>query len=361
MLTALGVLLLLLVLAAGAAHMVMGASRRATDERFAALALLAADAGAFTPLRDLQGLDVDSMRIGDTLPPWLVTGSQASGVAHLQRTSQLTWTVDVHSFSPDSLSRRRAERHASLVLRQAIPVLATDAALTARDSVTVRGSGQVIGGDTATGIWALACASTALGAGVRAPDTNAVVHGSIAGAPPLIQDPAAASPATYTVFGSLTRSQLLARASHTLLAGSIVSPAPRLTGSLCDSAISSNWGEPLGTGPCARYAPILWIRGSAELRGGRGQGLLFVDGDLVVSAGAEFHGVIVLADDLIAGPGGGSIFGAVLVADSVSGSGDHSVIGDNLKLYRAPCTSAGILRRNAPLVPIVGRAWSAFP
>ena len=45
------------------------------------------------------------------------------------------------------------------------------------------------------------------------------------------------------------------------------------------------------------YAPLLWARGDLELRGGRGQGILLVDGDLVVSQGAEFHGVVITRDE----------------------------------------------------------------
>jgi len=102
-------------------------------------------------------------------------------------------------------------------------------------------------------------------------------------------------------------------------------------------------------------------RPGLELRGGRGQGVLLVDGEIRVSQGAEFHGVVIARDDVVSGPGGGALYGSVMAADSSRGPGDHSHVGDDLLVRRSSCAATGALRRVAPLVPVVRRAWAPLP
>jgi len=141
----------------------------------------------------------------------------------------------------------------------------------------------------------------------------------------------------------------------------VVTPAPSVASGACRLGDPANWGEPRGTGPCATHAPLVWVRGDLELRGGRGQGVLLVDGEIRVSQGAEFHGVVIARDDVVSGPGGGALYGSVMAADSSRGPGDHSHVGDDLLVRRSSCAATGALRRVAPLVPVVRRAWAPLP
>ena len=358
LLTTLAVLILLLLLTSGAAHLALGDARRGRDGPVLATTTAAADAGAYSLLRDWNTFDFDSMAVGDTIPSVRLPAGDAWAAVRGRRVSAMAWWITSTGFAPDTTQPGYTRRQVNLVLRQAIPELATSAALTARDSVTVRGRGSVSGTDTVTGPWGAGCPPGTAVAGVALADTSKARHGTVLGAPPLAVDPRAGLLATYAAFGPATWQRLTTRAAHVLSGGAVVSPAPRLTGTTCDASVTSNWGEPIGTGPCARYAPVIWVRGDLTLNGGRGQGVLLVDGDLHVQNGAEFHGVVIARDDVVSGPGGGALFGAVLAADSVRGPGDHSLIGDDLLVRRSSCTAAGVLRRAAPLVPVARRAWA---
>ena len=358
LLLTLAILALVLAMAAGGAHLVAGDARRAGEERAIALAQASADAGAYSVLRDRSTFDFDAMAVGDTLPSATIAAGQGTAFVRGQRISSLAWWVTSLGVFPDTVSLGHSRRRVRLALRQAIPEVGPAAALTVRDSVAVTGLGAVRGTDTTTGTWGQGCAPSAGIAGIAVADTTLVRAGTVVGTPPVNQDPAAALLGTYDIFGPDTWTNMTARASHVLPAGSVVTPQPSLTSGACDRADPANFGEPLGTGPCARYAPLLWVRGDLELRGGRGQGVLLVDGDLVVSQGAEFHGVVVTRDDIRSGLGGGRIFGVAMAADSLAAAGDHTHIGHGLLIQRATCTALGVLRRTAPLVPVARRSWA---
>jgi hypothetical protein len=100
------------------------------------------------------------------------------------------------------------------------------------------------------------------------------------------------------------------------------------------------------------------VLGDVEIRGGAGQGVLLADGDVTVSQGARFTGVVIARDDVRSAAGGGVVLGAVLAADSAAGPGDHSRIGDALRIQRSSCAVDGVLRRNARLVPVTRRSWA---
>ncbi|MGQ0648610.1 MAG: hypothetical protein ACT4P7_13685 [Gemmatimonadaceae bacterium] len=358
LLTTLTILILLLLMTTGVLHLAIGDARRANDGSAGTIAGSAADAGAYSLLRDWSTFNFDSMQVGDTIPSTVVVAGDATALVRGRRVSPLTWWITAFGFTPDSISVAHTGRRVNLVLRQAIPDLATIAAFTVRDSAQVVGSGAVVGADSAGGIWALGCPASAAVAGIAIADTTMVQGGNITGAPPLRQDPLAALPSTYTAFGPDAWAALAARASIVLPAGSIVSPAASLTGGRCNVGDPANWGEPAGLGPCAWHAPLIWVRGSVEVRGGRGQGILLADGDVTLSQGAAFLGVVIARDDLLSGVGGGSLLGAALAADSLAIPGDHSRIGDGLRIQRSTCAVSGVLRRNARLIPVAWRSWA---
>ncbi len=61
-------------------------------------------------------------------------------------------------------------------------------------------------------------------------------------------------------------------------------------------ADSLNWGAPAWPGSaCWDYLPIVHAGGTLRIEGGgTGQGLLLVDGDLIVSEDFHFHGLVVV-------------------------------------------------------------------
>ncbi|MDE0073340.1 MAG: hypothetical protein OXR82_13435 [Gammaproteobacteria bacterium] len=75
-------------------------------------------------------------------------------------------------------------------------------------------------------------------------------------------------------------------------------------GSGCPATAAGNWGTPLSPGgSCGAYLPVVVVRGSLEVTGGEGQGVLVVDGGASFLANATFAGLVLatqavrLADD----------------------------------------------------------------
>lgn len=77
-------------------------------------------------------------------------------------------------------------------------------------------------------------------------------------------------------------------------------PTPHAVGEECDTAATSNWGSPLDpAGPCGDYFPLIFAPAGLHVTGGAGQGILVVDGDLVLSGDARFYGAVHVSGSLI--------------------------------------------------------------
>jgi hypothetical protein len=112
---------------------------------------------------------------------------------------------------------------------------------------------------------------------------------------PLVRaDSAAGDSTTYLRFGDLSWQELATRADVRLAAGSHVAPGPVVAGSRCvDDA--SNWGDPADTASsCSTRRPVVLVPGDLTIDGGRGQGVLLVDGRLVITGAFTYSGQIVV-------------------------------------------------------------------
>ncbi|NJD11732.1 MAG: hypothetical protein FIB01_15270 [Gemmatimonadetes bacterium] len=125
-------------------------------------------------------------------------------------------------------------------------------------------------------------------------------------------------------------------ASATAIREARVEPAPVRVADRCVISHSANWGEPTPTAagdPCASWYPVLSRTGSLLIAGGRGQGVLHVAGDLVLSAGALFSGLL-LVDGSVTLEEGASVIGAVLVTGSAT-IRDATIYGDRCAVASA--------------------------
>jgi len=366
LLMALVALLLLALLGAGAVHMVRGDFRRARDELAIRLAAGAADAGAYRVMAGWGSTPHEMLPIGGRLGPDTTHQAGAFATAYTVRTSPTTfWTVSTGS-AGDSLASTLARRTVQVAFRLAIPEVDAAAALIVRDSLHVTGSAQVVGSDTTLAGWGAWCSGTSHGAGAAMPDTSRLCDGTcsggstsgrITGLPPLVVDSLAADTARFRRFGGEHWTVLTSQATVVLAPGSVVTPAPVVTGGLCDRSRADNWGNPSGAGPCGSYMPLIWARGDVEVRGGLGQGVLLAEGDVVISGGAQLAGVVIAQDDLVSQGSGGAIFGLAMAADGRIASGDHSRLEDGALVRRSRCAVDLALERSARLVPVRHRSW----
>jgi len=108
--------------------------------------------------------------------------------------------------------------------------------------------------------------------------------------------------------------------------------------------VETNWGEPaVKTDPCFNYFPIIYHNGDLKLQGGRGQGILLVEGDLTATGGMVFYGPVFVTGTLStsgnSGQGakffGGVIAGNVALDDLTKLAGGALVNFSSCALKRA--------------------------
>jgi hypothetical protein len=99
---------------------------------------------------------------------------------------------------------------------------------------------------------------------------------------------------------------------------------------------------------------LIYSPGDLVVDGGRGEGMLIVDGSLTLQAGFEFFGVVLVRGALFGGPGGGRITGAVLLAQQR----DSASTLDGIAIDFSRCAVRKALLELARPVPIAERSWS---
>jgi hypothetical protein len=125
--------------------------------------------------------------------------------------------------------------------------------------------------------------------------------------------------------GLLGHDSLLARVSRRV--GGAVTPSPVLEEGRCVDDAVNNWGSPLdAAGGCGGYRPALASEGSLTMVGGEGQGLLVVAGDLRLTAGARFEGLVLVGGNLTV-DGASELRGAARVRGRVRVEGGARVSG----------------------------------
>ncbi len=257
-------------------------------------------------------------------------------------------------------TRRRATQTLAETLRlmRASPVV--EAALTTPGPVSAAANAAIAGINTPPSGWS-DCPPGADKAGARSGSTVSESGGAtIQGVPAGVQHDGSASAArTQAAFD-----QLRPLATLELPGGLYGAAAPRLGGppSTCDRADPRNWGEPLrepmagALAPCAAYAPVVLIDGSAAIESGRGQGVLLVTGDLDIGANVDYVGLIVVRGRVTLHGSGSRITGGILAGGGPSG--DAASLTGPVTLSYSRCALDYVLRQGAVARPVVGRAWA---
>jgi hypothetical protein len=155
-------------------------------------------------------------------------------------------------------------------------------------------------------------------------------------------------------FGHFDWDELVSLAT-TRLTQSVTNPSPRWTDEECDTNDPTNWGEPTRSngGACTGYFPVVHAPSDLTISGGRGEGLLLVDGDLTLQGGFEFFGALLVRGALRDGPGGARVTGAVAMA----GQGATESPLERIAIDFSRCAVRKALLALARPVPIVERSW----
>lgn len=325
--------------------------RSATTLRFGSAAFEAAEAGA-----------------AETIAAWGPAFSRlqlrtdtvaATGGTGLARYTATVTRLNSGTFLVRSEGRRIGAGGALLARRLVgefvrLEVAAVDhgSALTLGGPASIASAGVVSGSDEIPAGWDSVCSTPSDVPAIRS-DGGAILTDS--GPPPPVVIDTLIGPATFAAFGSVTFDQLAAQAVHQVT-GTVGPLTPFALNGRCELDAASNWGEPLagpGSVPeCFDFFPVVHAPGDLALAGGRGQGVLLVRGDLELSGGAEFAGVVVVLGRVITSGAGGRITGTLLVG----GSGT-SMLSAGARVSYSSCAVERALEANGSPRRLQARSW----
>jgi hypothetical protein len=255
-------------------------------------------------------------------------------------------------------SRLEAQRQTSLLVRVSSPSIKPQGLMTIFNGLQVQGSPVLNGRNTPPPGWS-ACS------GYPTTDTVAVAYNP--SSVPSVQKAnqtvggtrataAAADTANYSVYGSETWASLVAKANVTTSGGN---PSPSGNATTCTTS-STNWGEPSRASGavvgCQNYFPVIYSAGDLMITGGRGQGILLVNGTLTLRGNFMFAGIIIVRNDLdVAGTP--EVYGSVMVRGA-NNTGSR-VLG-NASFYFSHCAAGQALSGLATPKRTSQRSWSAL-
>ncbi|HEY2066075.1 MAG TPA: hypothetical protein VGG84_08970, partial [Gemmatimonadaceae bacterium] len=317
-------LVLIAAMIAGAAYFARQNSRAADNSRRVVQATSVAEAATAEVIHGWSIVSYNSLQKGASVAIPQATSPQGRGTYQgtITKLTDKTFLIDLTAWdSTNSRTRGSGARQRLATLARIAPLqLPTSAALTISDTVKFGGGNSIVqGADQVPAGWSANCppsGSTVVGVRAGAAGDIQGSAGQYTGNPNSLITPGLDS-SVFTQFGGTSYNQLAASATFTIPPGSY-SPSPVVNAGACVTTASSNWGD--GTNPtaaCGTFFPIVRINGGAgtttTLSSGQGQGMLLVDGDLVVSGTWTYYGLLIVKGTFkTSGVGAPKVFGTVL-------------------------------------------------
>lgn len=265
------------------------------------------------------------------------------------------------------------------ILRLTKPTISVNAAITVQDPLQLNGNAFAITGINGlpdqwspsecdpldpSGVDDVVGVRSSTSTGVQSQDYDNVFGFPARDAP---NDPSITS-ATFQNFLDYTFNTLAAQPGVKVLPLSStyngVAPVVDGTGA-CDRAQLLNFGEPWRDPPtagavaaCEGYFPVVHGTGSVTsfAAGNRGQGTLLVDGDLKLTGGFEWAGLIIVRGELQISGTGNKVSGAIL-AEGASVTSSGAVSGDVDITYSA-CAIEKAIGGATLAQPLHQRSWA---
>jgi hypothetical protein len=311
---------------AGASYFAMQNGRASDNSRRVVQAGAIAEAATAQVLHMWSPATYAVLNPGDSVAIAATTSPQGKGKyqGYVYKLSNMVYMIDLTAWdSANTKTRGAGARQRLVTLTRVVPLtMPTSAALTIADQVVFGGGNSIVAGrDSAPAGWSTGSLCPPPGAavtGVRAKAAGDILGsaGQYTGNPNALITPGLDSTA-YTRFGNVSYDQLAASATFALNAGSYA-PGPLVNATVCVTTTNTNWGDGLNpSAPCGRFFPIVHLVGAATstttLSSGQGQGMLLVDGNLVVSGTWTYFGIVIVKGTFsTTGVGAPKVFGTVL-------------------------------------------------
>ena len=258
----------------------------------------AAEAGLADVLDNWDPSIYNVMAAGDTMTlPSVSMGGNTGYVNRVTRLNDNLFQIMSAGAKADAGGNIMAQRVVGTFARLFLPLIDLTAAITVNGTMTIGGSTIVSGVDENPLGWSGSCAAPSdTLAGIRSSSTTINTTGAncsglacIEGNPQFQGGDPTVDSTMFNDFGGMSFAELAAMADiH--VNGTVTGVAPSLTATMpqrCGRSDDNNWGEPyFGTGfaQCFNYFPIIYASNNLRISGGRGQGILLVEGDLELPA-----------------------------------------------------------------------------
>jgi hypothetical protein len=325
----------------------------------------AAEAGLADAVNSQTATGMLALAVDPTLNTPLTTtsfgASHASSTNTITRLTDNVFLIKAIGTRTDAANGALAVRSLGQLIRLVEVEIEVNAGLTALGDVKVTGGAQVTGIDAVPPLWAaqsVDCPATANTAGVRYNNGTLTTtgNGALDGSPASVLDSTLNTSDMKKDFDKLK-----ALATLTLTSGNPAATAPAYTGNpqKCDTSVETNWGEPiLKTDPCFNYFPIIYHNGDLKLQGGRGQGILLVEGDLTATGGMVFYGPVYVTGTLSTSgnSGQGAKFFGGVIAGNVALDDLTKLAGGALVSYSS-CALKRALQNSATPTMLAERSW----
>jgi hypothetical protein len=299
---------------------------------------------------------------GGTDLPDLTVGGYTTAKRTINRLTENVFLVRSLAARTDASGGQLASRSIGQLIRLMQADVDIDAGLTALGDVTITGGAEVTGIDGVPPTWvdpSLTCPPLGDVTGVSYNDGTLEITGAgtIGGAPDSALDATLNKDDMKETFDKL-------KALATLIMNNPNPPAtvPAYTATVpprCDTEVETNWGEPMVPGdPCFDYFPIIYHYGNLKLQGGRGQGILLVEGDLTASGGMVFFGPVLVTGTLetTGNSGQGAKFYGGVIAGNVALDDLSKLAGGALVSYSS-CAIHRALQNSALIGTLAERSW----
>jgi Tfp pilus assembly protein PilX len=333
----------------------------------AAQAAEAAEAGlgaavAAQTATGLLDMPINSNLAGGTDLGTFPVGGYATATRRINRLTENVFLVRSLATRTDAAGGQLAARSLGQLIRLVQADVEINAGLTALGDVTITGGAEVTGIDGVPPTWvdpSVTCPPLGDVTGVRYNDGTLTISGAgdVAGQPDSTLD-ATLNPSDMKE----DFDKLKALATLTVTNPNPPEMAPAYTAAVpprCDTDVETNWGEPiLPTDPCFDYFPIIYRYGNLKLQGGRGQGILLVEGDLEATGGMVFYGPVMVTGTLSTSgnSGQGAKFFGGVIAGNVALDDLSKLAGGALVSYSS-CAIHRALQNSATVGTLAERSW----
>lgn len=274
-----------------------------------------------------------NLKIGDTLKRVYATGGSSTDTVTVTRIKYNMFWVVSSGRSESGTVASEGRRRTGMLVRMDTPQWPFPGAFTGASTVAIAGNYSGTGNDQAPTGWTdcppagdpIAAVASVSTANITASGGCGAGMTCLSGTPKTSGTPDAADQAKILdSWDSLTvHANAVFNASGAPIAGT--APSYNADGS-CKTTDNKNWGDPgrvasPGTpGKCENYYPIVWIKSAIQgslgttqtvNSGGKGQGVMLVEGNLAIAGGFEWTGPIIVKGNVSTSGNGNKVTGGI--------------------------------------------------